>query len=174
MHRPGLVLRETVLNDVPKMALIMEQASAARKSEPLPTKVIDPADLTYLEERLSRVGAWSVLATMDSEVVGFVAGNPVKDLAEQSVGAPESVMTEDLGLIMVSPQCWGLGIGQKLLDWSADFHRVQGKQRLELWTQEENLRARSLYERLGYVLTGETKIRAGEAMVRYRLSLSGR
>lgn len=157
-------LRPAMKKDISRMATVMAQASTARRGGPRPDTG-GSADIEYLQERLNRPGSWAAVVLVDNRIAGFVAGNPVRDS-----GQPSSDR-EDLGLIMVAPVYWGHGIARQLLDWAANFHRSNGKHYLELWTQASNQRARSLYELSGYTLTGETKVREGEQMVRYRLVL---
>jgi len=163
-----IVLRPTSPDDIAVMALIMDQASAARKGEAERVSIMEasPHSVDYLRERLSRAGSWSALALVAGKVAGFIAGNPVREDDDRL-----SSDCEDLGLIMVAPDSWGLGVGQALMSWAAELHRARGKKFLELWTQSSNPRARKLYERLGYTLIDGTKIRGGELMVRYRLTL---
>ncbi len=164
MNHPGDDLRPATVADALSMAVVMERASTHRKSRLVPNRSID-SDIDYLVERLGRPGAWCRVAIMNGEIVGFVAGNPLMRDGQHDSD------TQDLGLIMVAPDWQGYGIGRKLLEWAAGYHGARKVKFLELWTQEDNTRARRLYESLGSTLTGETKMRQDESMVRYRLSL---
>ena len=55
--------------------------------------------------------------------------------------------------VSVSRDYWSMGIGRALMRWVITWCRAQGFEQLELGVFAHNLRARHLYESLGFVLT---------------------
>lgn len=56
--------------------------------------------------------------------------------------------------VSVSRDYWSMGIGRALMRWVITWCRAQGFEQLELGVFAHNLRARHLYESLGFVATG--------------------
>ena len=83
------------------------------------------------------------------------AGRPVgvvlagADPSEASLG--------HVARMYVAPECWGQGIGRLLHGAAIDHLRAVGYDEAALWVLERNQRARSWYERLGWMATGERK-----------------
>ena len=122
-----------------------------------------PVDESRWLQRLEEPPAgWSIfVADRDGTVVGFAATGPSRD--ERGVG--------ELYAIYVDPDEWSQGAGRALI---AQAEQTLGTRyaRATLWVLEENLRARTFYERSGWSLDGTRKaeewwgVRAVE--VRYR------
>ncbi len=164
-----LTYRPAAQGDTQEMAVLAERARAERSQQPLPLAVTDKLELARISERIQRPGAWTHLAYDGQRLVGFVAGDPT--LTEDRDAFIEG--SEHLGMLMVDPEYWGRGIGEQLLDWAAEHNRAKGMQHIELWTPKDNVRARALYERKGYYLTGAEKRleERGVEGIQYQLDL---
>ncbi|MCD7830174.1 MAG: GNAT family N-acetyltransferase [Clostridiales bacterium] len=61
---------------------------------------------------------------------------------------------------------WGMGLGTRLMETAIDLARQMGYEQLELEVVSHNLRAKHLYEKLGFVSCGEIphgfRLRSGE------------
>ncbi|GAA2618385.1 GNAT family N-acetyltransferase [Actinomadura fulvescens] len=60
-----------------------------------------------------------------------------------------------ISMVAVLPEFWGQGIGRQLLTALVNEARDRGYERVQLFTQADNARGHALYERLGFILTGE-------------------
>lgn len=99
-----------------------------------------------------------------SSIVGVVLAGP--DPAEPGAG--------HLSRLYVAPHRWGEGIGGQLHRAAIEHLRSAGFAEVTLWVLEQNDRARSWYERLGWRCTGErtsTYAPGGIDDVRYRIAL---
>ena len=119
------------------------------------------ADATKARDR--RVAMF--VAEQGGELVGFSIARPSGDGdAGREVGEVDG--------LFVHPSAWGRGIGAALLHEAPAFLRREQFGEATLWTGEDNERARSLYERGGWVVDGARRSRRRRSdEVRYRRSL---
>lgn len=82
----------------------------------------------------------------------------------------ESPTNGYLASLYVDPAASGRGIGMALLAEALESLTTQGRRNVSLWVFTENERARKLYERVGFVATGEvtTDPRWRAPQVRYQ------
>lgn len=92
-------------------------------------------------------GLTGFIAEDAGEPVGVVLAGP--DSLDASVG--------HLARMYVVPDRWGHGIGRALYLAATGHLRATGHRKGSLWVLEANLRARSWYERMGWMPTGERK-----------------
>jgi len=59
--------------------------------------------------------------------------------------------------VWVEPALRGHGLGGRLVDAIVEWAVARGAERVQLWVTEDNDAARMLYERHGFVCTGERK-----------------
>lgn len=76
-----------------------------------------------------------------------------------------------IGAVAVVPTLWGKGIGRQLVGAIIASAITRGYEEVQLWTQLDNERARSLYERLGFQTLGGEKVHHGERIIHFVRSL---
>ncbi|WP_344755421.1 GNAT family N-acetyltransferase [Leifsonella bigeumensis] len=104
----------------------------------------------------------TVLAWEGSDPVGTVTGKP----------DPHEEGGREIVAMWVAPAHRGTGLADSLIASVVDWAATEGAHEVALWVAEDNSRARSLYERVGFAATGETDaMRPGVDQLRMRLSL---
>ncbi|MFL4468840.1 N-acetyltransferase family protein [Tateyamaria armeniaca] len=86
------------------------------------------------------------LAFLEDTAVGFVGLHP--NTLERARHRAE------IGPLYVSPVTRGQGVAQALIHHAMDFGRAHGIWQFELFVNDQNVAARRLYERLGFVEAG--------------------
>jgi ribosomal protein S18 acetylase RimI-like enzyme len=81
--------------------------------------------------------------------------------------------TLDVVAMWVAPEARGRGVGTRVLDEILSASRPS-RTRVRLWVADGNETARRVYERAGFVATGErVPIRPGAALMKQRMLLGG-
>lgn len=111
-----------------------------------------PADLdlarNFIGDRLAEGSSILFVAEQEGEAVGFVQLYP----SFSSMSAGPAMILNDL---YVTPPAWGQGIAERLVRAAAREAAEAGAVKMSLMTQKTNLRARALYERLGWIADDE-------------------
>lgn len=89
----------------------------------------------------------SFVAVAAGEWRGLVSG----------IGHADQPESAELISMWVDPALRGRGAGAALVQTVVDWARARGTRRLDLWITSGNRAARALYERAGFVATGETQ-----------------
>jgi RimJ/RimL family protein N-acetyltransferase len=114
------------------------------------------------ERRLPDAYWESWAGTVDSRVMFVAVENEVwLGMAGASVH-PEQARTVSLWWLWIAPDARGRGLARRFLQARADWALRCGASRLELAVAENNTAARQLYERLGFVPTGERRSMASD------------
>lgn len=113
--------------------------------------------------------AMLLVAERGDRIVGMTLG--VDGRADRGAGAAIPELCH-ISLVFVAPDAWGQGIGSQLLDAILAEARRRDYLRVQLWTQETNLRARRLYAGRQFRPTGDTEVNpAGETVMRFERPL---
>lgn len=114
-------------------------------------------------DRLGR--GTTILAWDGSDPVGTVTGVP----------DPHEEGGREVVAMWVDPAHRGSGLAGALLDSVIDWAEADGAHGVALWVAGDNSRARALYERTGFTVTGETEVmRPGVDQLRMRMPLPRR
>ena len=120
--------------------------------------------------REERVRSAVLVAAREGEVVGFVHGGPARD------DDVDGMRVSELAAIYVTPDAWGLGAGQLLMEAFLERMRAFGFSEAVLWVLDDNPRARRFYEAAGWRVDAAEKddVLLGTPVreVRYRISLT--
>ena len=135
--------------------------------------LIDDAHLDALSAD-DRVGVWAqrladgadvLVADDGGQVQGFVTVGPARD-------GDVPPATGEVYALYVHPRTWGRGVGGRLLTSALDRLADAGQRGCVLWALAGNVRARTFYERRGWVADGSTKTEDHRGLllleVRYR------
>lgn len=147
-----LIVRDATADDVVQIASVHLDSAMTAYRDIFP----DSAPAPTYEELLSRWSEWirnatatdrNLLAVFESTPTGIARAGA--DPSDPSVG--------HLSRLYVRSTSWGHGIGSALFVAALDHLRSAGFGSATLWVLEGNTRARSWYERLGWVPTGQRK-----------------
>ncbi|MEU5880944.1 GNAT family N-acetyltransferase [Spirillospora sp. NPDC047279] len=187
---PDVLVRPGTPTDVNAASLVVAQADAARLSpgtgdhsegHPEVSEAVTdgsrpplgPTSETGWERTRERLADertfFFVAERADGAIVGAAAGMGGRLDGGRGEAIPGLC---HVSMVSVHPDEWGRGIGGRLLSAVMAEAGERGLERIQLFTHDDNFRARALYERLGFHLTGETAISSSaEHIVRYLLLL---
>jgi len=102
------------------------------------------------------------IAYFDGKPMGMVVlGKSGDDDAKENAG--------EVSAIYLLSGYWGKGYGKKLMDFAVNRLKEFGCSTVTLWVLEENKRARTFYEKYGYVFDGTKKeLNLGKPLVEMR------
>lgn len=119
-----------------------------------------------------------LVAERNGQIMGMtlaVASRAVDDAGLVTPGHPVVPGLCHISLVFVAPGAWGQGIGARLLEAVLAEVRRREYAHVQLWTHEDNVRARRLYVSRGFRLTDDRRVNpAGETIVRFERPSQGR
>jgi GNAT superfamily N-acetyltransferase len=136
------VTAEHGTDGVRESAAIWARAKAWRDQDPEPATV--EHTIPGIRRRLGLEGARLLLARRGGHPVGF------------TLFAPRA-RTLEVFYVAVDPDAWGCGVASRLLLAAEDEARQLGRETLELWVIDANVRAIGVYERAGWVGTEQVQ-----------------
>lgn len=90
-----------------------------------------------------------VAETPEGKVAGWTTLSTSRDPDGQGEG--------EIYALYVDPECWGTGVGKRLMAEAILLSTLRGYRVVTLWVLADNLRARRFYESVGFLLDGATK-----------------
>ncbi|WP_449374519.1 GNAT family N-acetyltransferase [Arthrobacter psychrolactophilus] len=124
----------------PEAAQIWALAKARRDGDAAPAPAAE--SLPGVQRRLKVPGAKLIVASASDQAVGF------------TLFAPRAESLE-IFYLAVAPEAWGRGVAAALLASVEEFARGISQTTLDLWVISDNERAISVYQRAGFVDSGE-------------------
>jgi len=107
---------------------------------------------------------------LNGRVRGFAVVRPCAD------DDADPTRVGELDMIYTDPALWGQGIGRRLLVAASAGLQARGFVEATLWTAEENLRPRRVYEAAGWIPDGSSRSRSWLGVefreLRYRVALT--
>ncbi|MFH0817725.1 MAG: GNAT family N-acetyltransferase [Candidatus Micrarchaeota archaeon] len=138
-HAGAILIRPVSSEDIPKIARIGSQC-------------FPDSDVSE-EKTLSRIsrGHFIFVAEYNRKVVGFL---------DMKMG----IASARVYGLATDPAFRGKGAGTALLSYGVDFSRRAGKMSILLRVAVRNLRALSLYEKLGFFVVSSGRIKGGKSI----------
>ncbi len=141
--------------DARKIAEVHDASSKIIYDGILPDEVLDYFSIDRREglwqQVLSEGTTTTFLLEQDGVLIGFTNVGPTRD-ADQNPTLNGEITSIDL-----DPAFWGQGFGKILCLHALAHLRAQGFEAASLWVIDQNQRARSFYERLGFAPDGAVK-----------------
>lgn len=125
-----------------------------------------PQRTARIRAKLSASDSLSVVAS-EHEVVGMALAEPGR--LDDGAGDLDPSLLH-ISMVFVRPAAQRTGIGLRLVLHVFDAARSKGCRRVGVWTAEENIPARRLYERAGMIRTGRAAPFRSGAAVHYEFS----
>ncbi|MFF5262090.1 GNAT family N-acetyltransferase [Actinomadura viridis] len=167
MGEEAVAIRPGTAADAEDAALLVHLADIERRGpspldaglrERTAARMSDPHTFFYVAETPGLEGPAATAAGMSGRLDGG-AGAPIPGLCH-------------ISMVAVRPGLWGRGLGGLVVDAVLAEAARRGYDRAQLFTQTANARARALYERRGFALTGQTGVDdLGDEIVHYLLRL---
>ena len=156
-------VRDGQASDADHAVDVWKVASTARRGGvPLPA-----AHEQRVRGYLGQADTFFVIAHDEALLVGMALGMQARE--NDGAGSPLPGLCH-IAMVFVRPGWWRQGIGTKLMRRLLAAGAQRGHARYQLWAHADNVRAQSLYERLGFVRSGREKDdHLGEREVHFQL-----
>jgi ribosomal protein S18 acetylase RimI-like enzyme len=168
-------LRSATCRDARPIAAVHVASTRAAYRGLFPDSALDGIDAEDRAGRwrqtLSDANTTTLIAESDGQTLGFVNFGPCRD-EDAEAGRVGEVMS-----VYVAPDCWGKGVGRRLLRTALEQLAGAGFGEAKVWVLDRNARAVAFYERAGFVR--DDLVRHHEifgvpvVVVRYRTCLPG-
>lgn len=159
---PHLETRPAVdASDAANMAMLEGIANGARTGR-YSTRGQTATEMVRIDRLLQHPTTWSDLTLKEGKLIAFSFGYPREDTD-----------IHHLDTLMVDPDHWGSGRGWDHLNKSITHAALSGAAVIDLWTDQDNERARALYERSQFIIVRNALRRhaSGALQVKYQREL---
>ncbi|MFJ9775958.1 GNAT family N-acetyltransferase [Kitasatospora sp. NPDC101157] len=158
----AFAVRPGTASDIEEALTVLSTADAWRSGRPPGGE----ASRDRARRRLTGADAFFYVAHgIEGEVIGLAAG-----MSGRQGGGTGPVIAGlcHISMVSVRPGHWGRGVGRKLVQALLSHGCDHGYDRFQLFTHADNVRARRLYESLGFTTTGQAGVSdEGEDIVHY-------
>lgn len=147
-------IRYAKVEDAAIIANIHIQSWKVAYQNIVPDEVLSRLDVNkrtaYFTRVLEDASEMTALIFVDSEPIGIVTFGHCRDEdLDDSYG--------EIWGIYLAPDFFHQGYGSKLINWAINELKNQNYQNVSLWVLEENLKARTFYEKMGFKNDGTIK-----------------
>lgn len=150
-------IRLANLNDAADIAEVHTQSWQVAYRGMIPQNILDQVSVSERtanwQRRLRDTSNTVILLEIDKRVAGFINFGVTRD--EDS--NPKT--SAEIYAIYLEPMIWGEGYGKQLCQAAFDYLQKSRYQEVTLWTMPQNKKASEFFERLGFLPTGNNKIR---------------
>ena len=157
-HAPTRIVRQAAVADAEQLAPLATQVFRATYGAVIPEQVLT----RYVARTFSPVAFRTMLADRKNKVlVGTIGGKIVgygKVTAAALPSLPATAPALHLSSLYIEQQYRGHGLGTALMQAALAWAEDQEYATMWLCVWQKNSRARTFYERLGFVVSGETEI----------------
>jgi L-amino acid N-acyltransferase YncA len=123
------------------------------------------ARIERIQAKLCEADALLVVVEADSgDLIGMALAEPGRD---RDSGGQPAVGLCHVSMVFVAPEWWGRKVGTAILRGLMTEAVARGYDRLQAWTRATNVRARRLYERVGFVASGRRSLLGDEVVIHY-------
>lgn len=163
--------RRATVEDAEAVALAHVRGWQVAYKGIVPDEYLDAIDLdartTQWRQYLAEPMPVDYVVEVNGTVVGFANVGPWRE-------EPDAPNLGELWAMYVHPDHWGTGAGYALMQATMNQFRSAAVETGYLWVLEENVRARTFYERQGWVVDDATKEEdiAGVTIVERRYSIA--
>ena len=145
-HQPavGLVIRPAIPADIPQLKEISKISYTLSRfyyDPGFPHQRCDDLYAVWVEKSCQGYADEVLVAEVEGQPSGFIT------LKNHHEGEAYG----EIGLVGISPQAQGHGLGQKLVQHGLTWFAGQGITNVEVVTQGRNVRAQRLYQRAGFI-----------------------
>lgn len=150
----NIKIRWAAYDDAEDLGIIHSQGWKAAYKNIIPDKVLGTITAEKrkkrFEEAIINKTEETAVLIIDNKVIGFctLGANRDDDL-DDSYG--------EIWGIYLLPEYWGKGLGRVLINWGIQELNQRGYGKVSLWVLEENISARSFYEKIGFIFDGTVK-----------------
>jgi ribosomal protein S18 acetylase RimI-like enzyme len=175
-RRPDLLMRLAGPSSVEDLAKLWVDAESSRRASESPSSTPAHAlDLRVISRRLTALightGTIPLIARLGDQPAAMTV--VVQGRADDGASDDPEPGLAHVTMVAVRPDLWGHRYGEGVLRHAVERAARQGYRRAQLWTPASNRRARSLYERIGWTLSGrERQTEDGELLIHYELDLT--
>jgi len=150
--------RDARADDADEIAALWAVANRARGAH------VDDVAVDMVRRRIAATDAVGKIAEQDDRIVGVAILSPARE--DGGRGKPIPGLAH-LNTVAVTPDRWGVGVARTILGLIVEHAREMNYIELQLYVDEDNERARRLYEFDGWKATGEVVRAEHIALLRY-------
>ena len=174
-RRPDLPMRLAGPSSVEDLAKLWVDAESSRRASESTSSNPDRAlYLKVISRRLTALighaGTIPLIARLGDQPAAMTV--VVQGRADDGASDDPEPGLAHVTMVAVRPDLWGRRYGEGVLRHAVERAARLGYRRAQLWTPASNRRARSLYERLGWTLSGRERQTEDGELIHYELDLA--